>query len=71
MINLYNLAVIHKMPTTTDELQEINFLAVGRNTHESCFRSYHILQTIKQMLKDNEPRETIITAIELMENGFK
>ena len=69
-MDIHNLSVIHKMPTTTDELQIINYFTLG-NTHESCFRSYHILQTVKEMLKDNEPRETILSAIELMENGFK
>lgn len=70
MINLHNLAVIHRMPTTTNELQAQSYLTLG-NTHESCFRSFNILQTVKQMLKDNESRDTILAAIELMENGFK
>ncbi len=69
-MNIHNLVIIHKMPTTTNELQVSNYLTLG-NIHESCFRAYHILQTVKEMLKNGEPKETILSAIELMENGFK
>lgn len=69
-MNLHNMAVIHNMPTTTNELQAQSYLTLG-NTHESCFRSYHILSEVKNMLKEKEKPETILLAIELMENGFK
>lgn len=37
--------------------------------HESLLRSYHILDRVKRLLRDEVPHEYILVLIELMEGG--
>ena len=48
---------IQRMPTTLD------------NVHESVFRSYQILEKVKEMLSRNDSVETITETIEHLESN--
>lgn len=41
----------------------------GGPIHESCLRAYHIVQEVEQMLKRNDSQETILKAIEAMQES--
>lgn len=52
-----NLIEISKYPT------------VHERVHESIFRSYHILNKVKEMISRGDSQQTISEAIELMESS--
>jgi hypothetical protein len=58
---------IRKMPVKIDPEYPVKG-SVGWEIHESLFRSYHILEKVKDLLMKDVDSETIIELIELMEN---
>jgi len=52
---------IKEMPTSTDQLEK------HKNYHESCFRSYQILQKVKEWLEYDTPPKVIKEIIEELE----
>lgn len=50
-----------------EETNEIEFPTIINNVHESCFRSYQILEKVKIMLNRDDSKETIMETIEMME----
>jgi len=47
----------------------IDFPQVINNTHESCYRCYHILNYVKIMVERGDSKETIIEVIEHLNNS--
>ena len=48
------LVEIKEMPTVVD------------NSHESLFKSYHVLDKVKKMLERGDSKETILEVIEFL-----
>lgn len=70
---------ISHLPTVTSEIKSSvnpgNFYPsptvpkdIAGPIHESCLRSYHIVQEVEQMLKRNDSAETVLKAIEAMQD---
>jgi hypothetical protein len=55
------LAQIREMPTVSRD-------NTGR-THESVFRSYHIVEKVKDLLRENTPAATILEIIEDLQDA--
>lgn len=51
-----NIRTVAEMPT------------VRQNVHESLFRSYHLVQLVKEMLQDGVPPKTVLMLIESLES---
>jgi len=48
----------------------INQPKIRNNVHESVYRSYHIIEYIKEMIKRGDSKETMLEIIEFMENFY-
>jgi hypothetical protein len=57
---------IQRMPQSSDELTR-SHLGEVRNIHESCFRSYQILEKVKELIEHGTPSAVIKELIEEME----
>ena len=60
MNNIFSIA---QMPTSI-----IKIPLGSKGVHESCLRSYHIVQLAKWMLKLNVPAEVVLEIIEQVES---
>ncbi len=40
---------------------------VLNNTHESCYRAYHVLKQVLEMVKRGDSKETIFEFLELVD----
>jgi hypothetical protein len=51
------------------KIQDIRWMpTVIDNRHESLYRSYHLLEKVKEMITRGDSKETILEAIALMED---
>jgi RNase adaptor protein for sRNA GlmZ degradation len=55
---------IARRPTTTKEIDKTSKMSI----HESCFRSYSILEQVKYYLTNNVPAKIILQLIDDMED---
>jgi len=53
-----NLSDIRRQPTTIDKV------------HESCYRSYHILEQVMKMVERGDSKETIFEVKEMLEDDL-
>ena len=49
---------------TIEEIQQLP--TVIGNTHESCFRSYHVLDLTLEMIKRGDSKETIFDIVKFL-----
>ena len=59
------LAEIRQMPRVSDDIKGIE---LGCKLHESCFRSFHLLQKVKYYLENAVPSKIILELIEEVED---
>ena len=61
---------IRRMPTDTSEMVR---LATEKDPkiHESCFKSFHIVEKVKELLKKDTPSDVILEFIEIMESSSR
>lgn len=59
---------IRRMATDTSEMARLPN-EVDPKIHESCFRSFHIVEKVKELLNKDTPSEVLLEFIEIMESN--
>lgn len=55
--------------TTVRRMKDTYVEEGGGSCHESCLKSWHVVNVVKSMLKDRVPPDWILTMIYLMEEN--